>query len=272
MEHDYLSTCVCGRLVEEQRAFREWLLKQPAEEILNYAYEYAMREDIVYALEDIEFPEGEALALLASENPLSNIYKRYLELETDHMENIRQCIEGLAQDAESLFANTSKQPVYRHSFDYAVSHGEEQLYRNSFLANVACKDAIERAIAQNYAANCMDAIASKQVVTQFGYDRTLYVLANTVQFKDWDSRFSWINKEWAKNIQVAGGSEGIWDHRWKFVVEKSHPGLIDMFLTMVRSDLERQNKQRVSVREKLKPKNSVSIKESPTKKKEKEVR
>ena len=124
MEHDYLSTCVCGRLAEEQRVFREWLLRQPAEEILNHAYEYAMREDILYALEDMEFPEGEALALLASENPLSNIYKRYLKLETDHMENVRQCIEGLAQDAESLFADTSKQPVYRHSLDYAVAHGE----------------------------------------------------------------------------------------------------------------------------------------------------
>ena len=70
--------------------------------------------------------------------------------------------------------------------------------------------------------------------------------------KDWDGRFSLDNKAWAKTVQVAGGDEGIRDHRWKFVVDKSHPGLTDMFTTMVRHDQEMDRQERASVREKLK--------------------
>lgn len=252
MTTEQLSATAYDRLLAEQKSFRDWLLKQPAEEVLNHAYEYAMREDIVYAMEDLELSESQALALLGSETPLSNIYKTYLNVETDHMEVIQNCIEHFANDAEKLFTGIREQPIYRHSFDYAVAHGEEKQYRDSYHANVACKEAIEKSIAQNYANNCMDAVASKQVVTQFGFDRTLYVLANTVQLKDWDARFSRNNKTWASTIQIAGGDDSMRDYRWKFVVDKSHPGLTDMFLTMVRSDLELQNKQRASIREKLK--------------------
>ena len=142
-------------------------------------------------------------------------------------------------------------PVYRHTFDYAVAHGEEKQYRDSFHANVACKGAIEKAISQHYANNSMDALASQQVVHEFGFDRTLYVLANTIQLKDWDGRFSQDNKSWGRSVQIAGGDEGIRDHRWKFVVDKSHPGLTDMFATMVRHDQELDRSQRASVLKKL---------------------
>ena len=98
----------------------------------------------------------------------------------------------------------------------------------------------------------MDALASQQVVHEFGFDRTLYVLANTIQLKDWDGRFSQDNKAWARSVQIAGGDEGIRDHRWKFVVDKSHSGLTDMFTAMVRHDQELDRKQRASILEMLK--------------------
>ena len=150
-----------------------------------------------------------------------------------------------------IHKETREYPVYRHTFDYAVAHGEEKQYRDSFHANVACKGAIEKAISQHYANNCMDALASQQVVHEFGFDRTLYVLANTIQLKDWDGRFSQDNKSWARSVQIAGGDERIRDHRWKFVVDKSHPGLTDMFATMVRHDQELDRSQRASVLKKL---------------------
>ena len=39
---------------------------------------------------------------------------------------------------------------------------------------------------------------------------------------------------------------------WKFVVDKSHPGLTDMFTAMVRHDQELDRKQRASILEMLK--------------------
>ena len=168
------------------------------------------------------------------------------------MEHIYDSLEDFSNNMAKLHKDTREFPVYRHTFDYAVAHGEEKQYRDSFHANVACKGAIEKAIAQHYANNCMDALASQQVVHEFGFDRTLYVLANTIQLKDWDGRFSQDNKAWARTVQVAGGDEEIRDQRWKFVVDKSHPGLMDMFTTMVRHDQEMDRQERASVREKLK--------------------
>ena len=36
----------------EQETYREWLLSQPSEEILNYTYEYTVREDIWQTVAD----------------------------------------------------------------------------------------------------------------------------------------------------------------------------------------------------------------------------
>ena len=74
-------------------------------------------------------------------------------------------------------------PVYQHIGTYAREHGELEQFRNSFRANIACKEAIEAAIREHYRNNCLDSEAPKQVVDQFGYDRVFHVLANTVKQK-----------------------------------------------------------------------------------------
>ena len=249
---EQLSKAVYEMMYAEQQAFRKELLSMKPEDILDQAYVYAVREDILTAMENTELSMREAYALLATETPLAQVYKTYLSKDTDYMSHIYDSIEDFAGDMAKLHRETREFPVYRHTFDYAVAHGEEKQYRDSFHANVACKGAIEKAISQHYANNCMDALAAQQVVHEFGFDRTLYVLANTIQLKDWDGRFSPDNKAWAKTVQVTGGEDGIRDHRWKFVVDKSHPGLTDMFTSMVRHDQELDRKQRASVIEMLK--------------------
>ena len=57
----------------EQDDFRQWLLSQPPEEILNHAYEYAMREDILMAMETEELTDTQAQALLGSRTPLADV-------------------------------------------------------------------------------------------------------------------------------------------------------------------------------------------------------
>ena len=47
-------------------------------------------------------------------------------------------------------------PVYRHSAEYAIQHGEIEAYRDSFKANMDCRDAIEKAIGDNYRDNRLD--------------------------------------------------------------------------------------------------------------------
>ena len=66
MTNEELNTALYEKMFAEQQRYREWLLSQPPDEILNHCYEFTVREDIVLALE-----------------------KR----ETDHMDNIRDTIE-----------------------------------------------------------------------------------------------------------------------------------------------------------------------------------
>lgn len=269
---EQLSKAVYDKMYDEQQAFRKELLQMKPEDILDQAYVYAVREDILCAMENTELSMRQAYALLVVDTPLAYVYKTYIGRDPDYMEHINESLEDFASDMAKAHAETREQPVYRHTFDYAVAHGEEKQYRDSFHANVACKGAIEKAISQHYANNCMDALASQQVVHEFGFDRTLYVLANTIQIKDWDGRFSLDNKAWARSIQVAGGDEGIRDHHLKFVVDKSHPGLTDMFTTMVRHDFEEDSKQRASIRALLKAHVSAASKTEKVSKHHEEVR
>lgn len=45
-ETDY-NALLYDKMKAEQDKYRDWLLSQPPEEILNHTYEYTMREDIV---------------------------------------------------------------------------------------------------------------------------------------------------------------------------------------------------------------------------------
>lgn len=128
-------------------------------------------------------------------------------------------------------------PVYPYPASYAREHGELEQYRASHKANIACKEAIEAAISEHYRDNRLGKEAAMEVIDAFGMDRTLYVLANTVRHKDWDGRISHDNKVWARTIPVYEDTDAWGDDRnTSFVVDKSHPGLTDIFLNQVRRE------------------------------------
>lgn len=103
--------------------------------------------------------------------------------------------------------------LYPYPATYAHEHGELEQYRASYKANIACKGAIETAIADNYRDNRLGPEAVQQVLKQFDYERIFYVLANTVREKDWDDRISRDNKIWAKTIPVYENIDGFGDNR-----------------------------------------------------------
>lgn len=128
-------------------------------------------------------------------------------------------------------------PIYFHSATYAHEHGELDQYRASHKANIACKEAIEQAIADNYRDNRLDPACVQQVLQQFDPDRIFYVLANTVRQKDYDGRISRDNKVWAQIIPVCEDKDSFgYDRNVSFVVDRSHTGLMDLFLTQARRE------------------------------------
>ena len=122
--------------------------------------------------------------------------------------------------------------VYLHTAAYAREHNELPQYRESLQANIACKEAIEKAVSENYHGWSADTkTAAVQVMAQFSVERIQYVLAATVQQKDWDGRISDDNKAWAKTIPVADEQ-----NRYYFVVDQCHPGLTDLFVKRFREE------------------------------------
>lgn len=126
-------------------------------------------------------------------------------------------------------------PVYKYPAAYARENNELEQYRASYKANVACKNAIETAIRDNYRDNCLGKEAVKQVADQFGYERMFFVLANTVQRKDFDGRISRDNKDWAKTIHVFEDKNYFGENRRSsFEVDAVNPGLTDIFINQTR--------------------------------------
>lgn len=128
-------------------------------------------------------------------------------------------------------------PLYKYPAAYARENNELEQYRASHKANVACKNAIETAIRDNYRDNCLGKEAVKQVADQFDYERMFYVLANTVQRKDFDGRISRNNKDWAKTIPVFEDKDYFGDdRRSSFEVDSCNPGLTDIFINQARRE------------------------------------
>lgn len=128
-------------------------------------------------------------------------------------------------------------PVYKYPAAYTRENNELEQYRASHKANIACRDAIDDAIRDNYRNNCLGSDTAKQVIAEFGFDRTLYVLANTVREKDWDGRIDRKNKDWARTIPVFDDENGFGDNRnLEFIVDRAHPGLVDLFINQARRE------------------------------------
>ena len=143
--------------------------------------------------------------------------------------------QSAEKDAEAPAEPMPEAPIYRETANYAYEAGELEAYRASFAANEKCRDAIEAAITSNYGDNRLDADAAvKSVLEQFSPERVRYVLANTIQQKDFDGRIPQPLKEWAKSVEVCPENAAC------FVVDKANPGLTALFVDAFRQQTEPQ--------------------------------
>lgn len=117
--------------------------------------------------------------------------------------------------------------VYTWSLSDAIDENELELWRESYKLNCDCARAIERAIDRHYKDDRLEECA-KDLIDEYGFKRMFWVLANTLQQKPDDGRFSQENRKWSNGFYIPAD-----DVRWHFCVE-SHPGLTDLFLNQVR--------------------------------------
>ena len=146
---------------------------------------------------------------------------------------VGQEVEAPAKEAVTV--EKPEVPIYRETANYAYEAGELEAYHASLAANEECRSAIEAAISGNYAENRLDADAAvKSVLEQFSSERIRYVLANTIQQKDFDGRIPQSLKEWAKSVDACS------ENASRFLVDKPNPGLTALFVDAFRQQTEPQ--------------------------------
>lgn len=240
-----------NKMTAEQERYKQQLMALSPKEILENAYEYALRQDILFSFENNDLTDEQAEALLQTDTPLNDIVQTIENLETSYMETVwngveQRADEMIAAQCAAIREEQKRVPLYLHDADYARQNGELEQYRASFQANVACRDAIDAAIREHYHDNRLDPCAVPQVVEQFGMERVLHVLAATAQYKEWDGRISFKHKEWAFHRPNPDSAE----RSVSYVIHGSHPGLVNLFMNQAR-EME-QNQKRPSVIEQLK--------------------
>ena len=234
MDVEKLTDALCEKMGAEQDKYRAWLVAQPPEEILNHTAEYTTREDILMAMDFIELTKAQVSALLDSPTPLADVYKNWSNMDFNLMDNITAAIEDRADTVIRQAEELRKAPIYMESYQYAYQHGEAEQHLASQRANIACRDAIVEAINRHYHDNRLDTGAAvKEVVQQFGYERMFYVLANTVQAMEHESRMTQNNKAWARTVPVVfeNGRRDM-----SYLITRSHPGLLDIFVRDARHE------------------------------------
>ena len=126
--------------------------------------------------------------------------------------------------------------LYPYSAAEARERNELSLWRESHKANIACRNAIEEAIRQNFDGMHLDKNCITPVLDEYGFKRTAWVLANTLHELKWDGRFSYANKHCAEKIYIPTDL----NHNSDFVV-RSHPAVLDGFVSFYRKAVQALN-------------------------------
>lgn len=124
--------------------------------------------------------------------------------------------------------------LYPYSAQEARSRDEIALWWESHKANIACREAIEESIRQNFDGMHLNPDCIQPVLEEYGYKRVERVLAATVQELSWDGRFSPTNKQWAARCFIPRDER----HNAEITV-RSHPAVLDGFMDLYREAFQK---------------------------------
>lgn len=215
------------RLTEKMTAefdgYRSWLLKQPPEEILNHAYEYTTKENLLNVLGDTDLKPQQIETLLRSPCPLEDVFKDCVHIDqSDYNYTLKVLID---QRADIEMDMQRAIPIYNGTAREANERGELDKFKASAEADENCKTAIENAIARNYDGSRLNTNAAiREVREQFGEKRLARVTALLIANREHDGRISPENMKWAEKNATTK----------KLSTDRTHSGLLDIFATRLR--------------------------------------
>ena len=211
------------KMTAEFNIYRDWLLAQSPEEILNHAYEYMTKENLLNVLGDIDLKPQQIETLLRSPCPLEDVFKDCVHIDqSDYNYTLKVLID---QRADMEMEKQRAIPIYNGTARKANERGELDKFKDSAKADENCKTAIENAIARNYDGLRLNTSAAiREVREQFGEKRLAHVTASLIANRRFEGRISPENRAWAdkKSTSKEIGSG------------HTHPGLLDIFATRLR--------------------------------------
>lgn len=175
------------------------------------------------------------------------------------MDAIREYLSEKGIDREPETASDALQPeaawnkkaypqvVYKGAVA-ALEKGMIEEYRASWKLNVACKDAIEDAIRNNFDGMHLAHDVVKPVLEEYGQERLTYLLVSTLRQKREDGRFSRDNKVWAEDYTFDGERTIVLSP--DFLVD-SHPAVLNGFIDLAREEFKEL--ERTAEREREEP-------------------
>ncbi len=96
MTLEELDTALYKKAHAEQESFIRELQNSSPGHVIEMAYELVIREDILLSLEENDLTATQYKALLREKKPLDKLFQAWENSESRHMEDIRDCIENLA--------------------------------------------------------------------------------------------------------------------------------------------------------------------------------
>ena len=207
------------RLTEKMTAefdgYRSWLLKQPPEEILNHAYEYTTKENLLNVLGDTDLKPQQ----IETEDVLRDCF--HID-QADYNYTLKVLID---QRADMEMEKQRAIPIYNGTAREAKERGELDKFKASAETDDACRVAIENAIARNYDGTRLNTSAAiREVREQFGDKRLTRVTASLIINRPHDERISTENMKWAEKNATTK----------KVFTDRTHSGLLDIFAMRLR--------------------------------------
>lgn len=222
------------KMTDEFNTYRDWLLKQPPEEILNHAYEYTTKENLLNVLGDTDLKPQQIETMLRSPCPLEDVFKDCVHIDqADYNYTLKVLID---QRADMEMEKQRAIPIYNGTAREAKERGELDKFKASAEADDACRVAIENAIARNYDGSRLNTSAAiREVREQFGDKRMVRVTASLIANRQSDGRISPENMKWAEKYAATK----------KVFTDRTHSGLLDIFATRLRES-ERKRERGVA--------------------------
>ncbi len=142
-----------------------------------------------------------------------------LNTGTDTAEFIKDYCEHYHADA---MTEKEQGTIYLNTAQYSVEHDEIEQYRVSHRQSEECREAIDKAISENFDGLHLKDGFIPELIDKFGSERVKYILATTIRENLGDGRYSPENKGWSENINVSESQ----DERRNCCL-RSHPAVID---------------------------------------------